>query len=224
MASSNAGARWQDSFDIPATRRYLGRIVRLDETVFGDLARDPMQTAAALALPAVLIFGLTISSWLWLILWVDDGLDNVAVLLRQVIGGTVVGYACWVGWVLIVEFLLSRLSGRPVDRRALIRVMGFASAPLVITWILWLPDNVQGNDAPFGTLAVAILFAAITMWLLLSHRAIAAVTNVTENQRGLANLVGYLAFLAVLGLVSRSGMAPAIPLFTRGFRHFIDLG
>jgi hypothetical protein len=102
--------------------------------------------------------------------------------------------------------------------------MGFASLPLVLTWILWLPDNVQGDDLPLGTLAVAILVAASSAWLLLSHRAIAAVTGATENQRGVANLAGYLVFLAILGLISRSGMAPVIPLFTRGFRHFIDFG
>lgn len=220
----STGANWQMTFDLAATKRYIVRLLRLDETVFSDIAQDQMQTAAALALPAVLLFGTTISSWLWLALWVDDGLDGGAVLVRQVIGGTVVGYACWVGWVLIVERLLAMLWNQTVDRRALFRVMGFASLPVVLTWVMWLPDNLQGDDLPLGTLAVAVLVAAISAWLLLSHRALAAVSGATENQRGAANLAGYLAFLAVLGLVSRSGMAPGIPLFTRGFRHFIDLG
>ena len=220
----SAGASWQMTFDLAATWRYLARIARLDETVFSDIARDQVQTAAALALPAVLLFGATISSWLWLVLAVDDGLDGGAVLVRQVIGGTIVGYACWAGWVLIVERLLAMLWGQTVDRRALLRVMGFASLPVVLTWVMWLPDNLQGDDAPLGTLALAIMVAAASAWLMLSHRALAAVSGATENQRGAANLVGYFAFLAVLGLVSRSGMAPGIPLFTRGFRHFIDLG
>src|SRR5688500_16476758 len=89
----SAGANWQTAFDLTATRRYLLRIVRLDETVFSDLARDQLQTAAAVALPAILLFGTTIASWLWLVLWVDDGLDGGAILVRQVIGGTIVGYA-----------------------------------------------------------------------------------------------------------------------------------
>ena len=220
----SAGASWQMTFDLAATWRYLMRIARLDETVFSDIARDQVQTAAALALPAVLLFGATISSWLWLVLAVDDGLDGGAVLVRQVIGGTIVGYACWAGWVFIVERLLAMLWGQTVDRRALLRVMGFASLPVVLTWVMWLPDNLQGDDAPLGTLALAIMVAAASAWLMLSHRALAAVSGATEEQRGAANLVGYLAFLAVLGLVSRSGMAPGIPLFTRGFRHFIDLG
>lgn len=223
-APGSAGANWQTAFDLPATRRYLFRILRLDERVFSDLARDQMQTAAALALPAVLLFGTTISSWLWLLLWVDDGLDGVAVLVRQVIGGTIVSYTSWLLWVFIVDRMLALAWKQPVDRRALFRVMGFASLPVALAWILWLPDNLQGDDMPFGTLAVAILFTAATAWLLLSHRGIAAVTGATENQRGVANLAGYLVFLAILGLVSRSGMAPGIPLFTRGFREFIDFG
>lgn len=220
----SAGANWQTTFDLAATRRYLIRILRLDETVFADLARDQMQTAAALAIPAVLILGSTISSWLWLALWVDDGLDGGAVLLRQVIAGTIVGYACWVLWVFVVERMLAMVWRLQVDRRALFRVMGFATLPLVLTWAIWLPDNLQGDDLPLGTLALAITVAAASAWLLLSHRAIAEVTAATENQRGVANLAGYLVFLAVLGLISRSGMAPIIPLFTRGFRHFIDFG
>jgi hypothetical protein len=220
----SAGASWQTTFDLAATRRYLLRILRLDETVFADLARDQLQTAAALALPAILLLGTTISSWLWLVLAVDDGLDGGAILARQVIGGTIVAYASWVLWVFVVERMLTLLWNQPVDRRALFRVMGFASLPVVLTWILWLPDNLQGDDAPFGTLAVAILFAAASAWLVLSHRALAAVTGATENHRGLANLVGYLVFLAILGLISRSGMAPGIPLFTRGFREYIDFG
>jgi hypothetical protein len=210
------------TFDLAATRRYLVRILRLDETVFSDIAQDQLQTAAALALPAVLLLGSTISTWLWLMLWVDNGLDGGAVLVRQVIAGTIIGYASWVAWVFIVERLLIMVWHQQVDRRALFRVMGFASLPLVLTWILWLPDNVQGDDLPLGTLAVAILVTAASAWLLLSHRAIAAVTVATENERGAANFAGYLVFLAILGLISRSGMAPVIPLFTRGFRHFID--
>lgn len=220
----SAGANWQTTFDLTATRRYLIRILRLDETVFADLARDQMQTAAALAVPAVLIFGSTISSWLWLALSVDDGLDGGAVLLRQVIAGTIVGYACWALWVFVVERMLAVVWHQQVDRRALFRVMGFATLPLVLTWIIWLPDNLQGDDAPLGTLALAITVAAASAWLLLSHRAIAEVTAATENERGAANLAGYLVFLAILGLISRSGMAPIVPLFTRGFRHFIDFG
>lgn len=220
----SAGSSWEMTFDLVATRHYLLRILRLDETVFADLARDQLQTAAALALPAILLFGTTISSWLWLVLWVDDGLDNAAVLVRQVIGGTIVSYGAWLLWVLIVDRVLTMLWKQTVDRRALFRVMGFASLPIVFTWIMWLPDNLQGDDLPFGTLTVAILFAAVSAWLLLSHRAIAAVTGATENQRGVANLIGYFVFLAILGLISRSGMAPGIPLFTRGFREFIDVG
>src|SRR4051794_27661570 len=119
-----ADANWPTTFDLTATRGYLVRILRLDETVFSDLARDQMQTAAALALPALLLFGTTISSWLWLVLWVDDGLDGGAVLVRQVIGGTVVGYACWVLWVFVVERMLAMVWHQVVDRRVLFRVMG----------------------------------------------------------------------------------------------------
>ncbi len=223
-ASGSAGANWQTTFDLAATRRYLLRILRLDDAVFSDLARDQTQTAAALVLPAILLFGTTISSWLWLLLWVDDGLDNAAVLVRQVIGGTIVSYGAWLLWVLIVDRALAMLWKQTVDRRTLFRVMGFASLPIAFTWIMWLPDNIQGDDLPLGTLSVAILFAAASAWLLLSHRAIAAVTGATENQRGAANLIGYFVFLAILGLISRSGMAPGIPLFTRGFREFIDVG
>jgi hypothetical protein len=192
---------------------WLGRLIRLDLTVFDDVKDEAAATLPALAVvvAASLLAGL--GSWLWWIFEIDfpAGVDekNLEVFLKTFILGGIFMAALWVLWVYIVAMLLSRVFGAGADMNRLMRTMGLAFAPMAISFLVVI-----------GMLAVPLGAFAIATTLLLTNVAIQATTDAEPQQVIVSNLAGFLVFAIVLGILANvaqiydiGGLAPGILFF-----------
>ena len=192
---------------------WLGRLIRLDLTVFDDVKDEAAATVPALAVvvAASLLAGL--GSWLWWIFEIDfpAGADekNFEVFLKTFILGGIFMAALWVLWVYIVAMLLSRVFGAGADMNRLMRTMGLAFAPMAISFLVVI-----------GMLAVPLGAFAVATTLLLTNVAIQATTDAEPQQVIVSNLAGFLVFAVVLGILANfaqiydiGGLAPGIFFF-----------
>ncbi|MCJ7510487.1 MAG: hypothetical protein MUP14_06340 [Dehalococcoidia bacterium] len=187
---------------------WLARLVRLDLTVFDDVKDDAAATAPALAVMLVASFAAGLGSLLW---WITrdfgpgDSKTGEAFLKTFLLGG-IFQAALWLAWVYIAAMLLSRVFGAAADLNRMLRTMGLAFAPMVIT-ILMVID----------ILAVPFAVIGLGATLLLSNAAIQASSDAEPRQVIMANLAGFLVFAIVLGLLGTvaqiydiGGIAPGI--------------
>ena len=192
---------------------WLGRLIRLDLTVFDDVKDEAAATVPALAVvvAASLLAGL--GSWLWWIFEIDfpAGADekNFEVFWKTFILGGIFMAALWVLWVYIVAMLLSRVFGAGADMNRLMRTMGLAFAPMAISFLVVI-----------GMLAVPLGAFAVATTLLLTNVAIQATTDAEPQQVIVSNLAGFLVFAVVLGILANfaqiydiGGLAPGIFFF-----------
>jgi hypothetical protein len=192
---------------------WLGRLIRLDLTVFDDVKDEAAATVPALAVvvAASLLAGL--GSWLWWVFEIDfpAGADekNFEVFWKTFILGGIFMAALWVLWVYIVAMLLSRVFGAGADMNRLMRTMGLAFAPMAISFLVVI-----------GMLAVPLGAFAVATTLLLTNVAIQATTDAEPQQVIVSNLAGFLVFAVVLGILANvaqiyeiGGLAPGILFF-----------
>jgi branched-subunit amino acid transport protein AzlD len=187
---------------------WLARLARLDLTVFDDVKDEAAATAPALAVMVVASFAAGLGSWLWWITLDFHGVSqkNGEAFLKTFILGGILQAALWLLWVYIAAMLLSRIFGARADLNRMIRTMGLAFAPMVIT-ILMVID----------VLAVPFAIIALGATLLLSNAAMQAATDAEPRQVILSNLAGFLVFAIALGLLGNvaqihdlGGIAPGI--------------
>ena len=192
---------------------WLGRLIRLDLTVFDDVKDEAAATVPALAVvvAASLLAGL--GSWLWWIFEIDfpAGADekNFEVFWKTFILGGIFMTALWVLWVYISAMMLSRLFRASADMNQMIRTMGLAFAPMAISFLVVI-----------GMLAVPLGAFAVATTLLLTNVAIQATTDAEPRQVVVSNLAGFLVFAIVLGILANvaqiyeiGGLAPGILFF-----------
>jgi hypothetical protein len=187
---------------------WLLRLARLDLTVFDEVRDEAAATAPALAVMVVASFAAGFGSWLW---WITRDFHGISAnsgeaFLKTFIMGGILQAALWLLWVYIAAMLLSRVFGAGADLNRIMRTMGLAFAPMVIT-ILMVID----------ILAVPFAVIALGATLLLSNAAIQASTDAEPQQVILSNLAGFLVFAIVLGLLGNvaqihdlGGIAPGI--------------
>ena len=184
---------------------WLGRLVRLDLTVFDDVKDDVTATVPALTVMLVASLVAGLGSWLWWVVGDAPGKDGEAFLKTFILGGLFQA-ALWVLWVYIATMVLSRFFGASADLNQMMRTMGLAFAPMVIA-ILMVIDILA---VPFGVIAIAAT-------LLLSNAAIQSTTDAEPRQVILANVAGFAVFAIVLGILAnvaqiyeRAGLAPGL--------------
>jgi hypothetical protein len=187
---------------------WLMRLARLDLTVFDDVKDEATATVPALAVMVIASFAAGLGSWLW---WVTldfhGGSEKIGeAFLKTLILGGILQAALWLAWVYIAAMLLSRIFGAGADLNRMMRTMGLAFAPMVIT-ILMVID----------ILAVPFAVIALGATLLLSNAAIQATTDAEPQQVIVSNLAGFLVFAIVLGLLGNvaqiyeiGGISPGI--------------
>jgi len=187
---------------------WLGRLIRLDLTVFDDVKDEAAATAPALAVMVIASFAAGLGSWLW---WAVQDFPLVSdkngeAFLKTFILGGVLQAALWFVWVYIAAMLLSRVFGAGADLNRIMRTMGLAFAPMIIT-ILMIVDILA---VPFAVIAVGAT-------LLLSNSAMQAATDAEPQQVILSNLAGFAVFAIILGILANvaqiyeiGGISPGI--------------
>lgn len=186
---------------------WLGRLIRLDLTVFDDVKDNAAATAPALAVVVVASFLAGLGPWLWGM--VEDAPDKGEIFVKATILGSLFQIALWVLWVYIAAMILSRVFGAGADMNQMMRTMGLAFAPMAISLLML----VSVLSIPFAAIAIGATF-------LLTNAAIGAATDAPPDRVALANLIGFAAFAVVLGILSNvaewgrtGGLAPGIFFF-----------
>lgn len=186
---------------------WLGRLIRLDLTVFDDVKDDAAATTPAIAVVVVASFLAGLGTWLWGV--VEDVADKGELFFKATILGSLFQIAVWFLWVWIAAWLLSRVFGAGAAMGRVIRTAGLAFAPMGISLLIL----VSFLSIPFAAIAIGATF-------LLTNAAIASATDAPADRVALANLVGFAAFALVLGILSNvaewrelGGLAPGIFFF-----------
>ncbi len=175
--------------DINALVQRLRRLATLDTSVFDEVRTDASSTipAVVVAVAATLISAL--GGWLWW-LFADFG-DSGKVFVQSVILGTILSVVLWGIWVAITYVMLTQVFRAKADVNELIRVMGFAAAPLALTVLMFIP----GLDFGIGLAATALFFATTVL-------AVQTATDAPAGRSLVATLAGFAVWAIVLGLLT----------------------
>ena len=139
------------------------RAARFDERAYTAVRDDPGANPYALLMAAVSILLAAIGGWLWVTVRFDD-FDGDRVILRMVVLGGLFTYAMWLVWGLVVEAVLAQAYRVPVDRMALIRCTGFATAPAALMLLMLLQSLSLGVALVAIALAPAAAQVAVNLW------------------------------------------------------------
>ena len=190
---------------------WLGRIARLDFTVFDDLRSDRSATPIAV----LVVLGASVVAGIGTLIWAlqhDEfgGIDMMEVLLKAVIIGSVVQTAVWFAWVYITYMLAVRVFGSAANFGELTRVMGFAFAPVALSVLI----AIAPLAVPFGLLAFGLT-------LMLTTAAVERAAEIEPRQAMLSTLGGFAVFLMFMGAFANvmevatfGGLAPGILFFS----------
>jgi hypothetical protein len=190
---------------------WLGRLIRLDFTVFEELRTDRSATPAALAVVYVSGFLAGVGTVIWAMQHDDfAGLDTTDVILKSLVLGSIVQAAVWFAWVYITYMIAARVYGSPVLFSELTRTMGFAFAPVAFTVLV----GIAPLAIPFGLMS----FGAA---LLFTTAAVEHAADLDQKQAMVATLSGFAVFLIFMGAFSNvmeeatfGGIAPGILFFS----------
>lgn len=189
---------------------WLARVARFDFTVFDEVRQERTATASAVlvVIGASLFAG--IGSWLWALQQDFPGLDAPGVFVKSVIGGTVVQAGVFFVWVYLTHLVLVRAFGAQVLFQELVRVMGLAFAPVMLSVLV----AIAPLAIPFGVLSLSMAF-------LFAHIAVQQTSGVTTREAAIANLAGFATFLVFMGAFANvaeagyfGGLAPGILFFS----------
>jgi hypothetical protein len=191
---------------------WLLRLAKLDLTVFDDIKDEAAATVPAIAVVVAATVLAGLGSWLW---WIQQdfapGVDqkNLEVFFKSLVLGGIFQSALWFLWVYISAMVLTRGLGASADINQMVRTMGLAFAPMAISVLM----VIRVLTVPFGVIGIGAT-------LLLSNVAIQATTTADSRQVVLANVVGFLVFAIVLGILANisevynwGGLAPGLFFF-----------
>ena len=191
---------------------WLGRLARLDLTVFEEVRSDPSATPGAIVVVFLASVLAGIGSFAWAVQ--TDGVDDSEVFVKSLVIGSILQTLAWFIWVYIVFQVLARAYGARTDFYELIRSMGFAFAPVAISVLV----AITAFAVPFGV-------AALAGATLFSHFAIESSSSAEPRQILIANFVGFLSFAVVMGVLANiaeintvGGLAPGLFFFSLDLR------
>jgi hypothetical protein len=196
------------STNVNSVGSWLGRIFRLDFTVFNEIRSNPSATSAAIAVvfSANLLAGL--GSWLWSLQTVV--VDNGDAFIRSFLLGSLIQTIVWFSWVYVAYLVLTWGYGARQDFRELTRAMGFAFAPVALSVLVCI-----------GALAVPIGLISFMITILFTNAAIQQVSDADADEAIVANVLGFSVFAIVMGgfaniyeINSIGGLAPGVFFFS----------
>jgi len=201
-----------ETTNLQSVSGWLGRLARLDLTVFEEVRSDPSATPGAIVVVFVASVLAGVGSWLWAVQ--TDGVGAGDVFVKSLVIGSILQTLVWFIWVYLVFQVLARAYGARTDFFELIRSMGFAFAPVAMSVLV----AITAFAVPFGvaSLAGAALF---------SHFAIESSSSAEPRQILIANFVGFLSFAVVMGVLANiaeintvGGLAPGLFFFSLDLR------
>jgi Yip1 domain len=198
--------------DVDILVQRLRRLVTLDTSVFDEVRTDTTSTVPALVVAVLSTLAFGFGGWLW---WVfADIPDKGKMFVQSLIFGSILSLLFWFIWIAITYVLLTQVFRARADVNEMIRVMGFATIPLALGLLMFIPEV----DWGIGLLAVAMFFALTTI-------AVQSATDAPAGRALAANGAGFAIWAIVLGLlVTRShAWAPGFFVLDRGSDLMRDL-
>ncbi|MFQ6019458.1 MAG: YIP1 family protein [Dehalococcoidia bacterium] len=197
--------------NLPAISGFVGRLLRLDFSAFDDVRSDPATTTPALLVVGGASFLAGLGSWIWALQ--EGAVNSGDVFVRSVLLGSILQVLAWLLWVYVVYQILARIYGAHVDFYEMIRVMGFAFAPVGLTILI----GIQSLAIPLG-----LIFWGMT--LLLTNASIQTTTTADNQQVTVSNLAAFAVFAIVMGFLANvaevsevGGLAPGLFFFSLDF-------
>jgi hypothetical protein len=191
--------------DVNTLIQRLRRLATLDTSVFDEVRTDASATIPALVVAVAATFIAGLGGWLW---WAVNGIpEGGKVFVQSFIIGSILSVVLWGVWVALVYVLLTQVFRARADVNELVRVMGFAAAPLALSVLMFIP----GVDFGIGLAAVALFFGTTTI-------AVQSATDAAPGRVLVANAAGFAVWAIILGLLvtSTRTWAPGFFVFDRG--------
>lgn len=176
------------NLDVNSLMQRLRRLATLDTTVFDEVKDDANATIPALIIVAVSTFLTGIGGWLWLKMS-DFDYKAGTFFFKSAIIGSVLAIVLWAVWVGVTYVMLSQIFRARADLNQLIRVMGFASAPLALGLLVFVPQL----DYGIGLTSLALLFGTTQI-------AVQSTTDAPAGRVLAANGAGFAVWAIVLEL------------------------
>jgi hypothetical protein len=175
--------------DTTAMMQRVRRLVMLDTTVFDEVKSDAASTlpAVIIAVVSTLLFGL--GGWLWY-QFQDYNYKGGQFFLYSAILGTIVSLILLGAAIFVTYVMLTQVFRARADLNELVRVVGFATAPLAIGILIFIP----GFDLGIGVLAIAGFFGA-------SYIAVQSATDAPSGKALVATAAGFAVWALVLSLI-----------------------
>lgn len=175
--------------DANALIQRVRRLAMMDTSVFDEIKGDASATipAAIVAVISTFLFGL--GGWLWYS-FQDYNYKSSQFLMYSVILGTIVsliliGIGAAVTYVVLTQVFRAR-----ADVNELVRVVGFATAPLALGILVFIP----GLDFGIGALAVGLFFGT-------SYLAVQATTDAPPGKTLVAVAAGFAVWAVIESLL-----------------------
>lgn len=174
--------------DVNTLIQRLKRLATLDTSVFDEVRTDTNATIPALAVAVVstLLFGL--GGWLWWVI-VGPDVEGSDIFLKSFIIGSILSVILWAVWLGVTYVILTQVFRARADINELVRVMGFAAAPLALGLLLFIPML----DFGIGLTAIALFFGATLI-------AVQTATDAPAGRTLVAVGAGFAVWAIVLAL------------------------
>lgn len=171
----------------------LGRLARLDTTVFDEVRDDQNETVPALIIAAVSALLAGFGAFLWWKVVPNISSDPNNLFVNTVILGTIFMIAMYGVAALVAYVVLAQMYKTQVDLVTLVRTMGYAALPLALSVLMFIP-------------IIWPLFALLPLALLLVTMiyAIQSASGADSTQVVFAAIIGLAAMIVVLGLIALS--------------------
>jgi hypothetical protein len=194
------------SIDVNAIVQRLRRLATLDTSVFDEVRDDATALIPAVVVVVVSTFLTGIGGWLWYQMQ-SNNYKAGTFLMKSAIFGSVVSIVLWGVWVGVTYVMLSQVFRARADINQLVRVMGFAAAPLALGVLLFIPKLSYG----IGLTSLALLFGLTTI-------AVQSATDASAGRTLAANGAGFAVWAIVLvlfvsGTTPWDSYAPGIFIF-----------
>lgn len=189
--------------DVNSLMQKLRRLVMLDTTVFDEVKGDKNSTIPAIVVVAAATLLSGIGGWLW---YISQSYPKSGdFFLKSAILGSILAIIVWaIGWLGVTYVMLTQVFRARADVNELVRVMGFAAAPLALTVGMVIP----GLDYGIGLAALGLTFGTTQI-------AIQSATDAPAGKALIANAAGFAVWVIVVQLFvgATNTYAPGIFIF-----------
>ena len=178
---------------------WLKRLASLDTRVFDEVRTNPTATIPGVLIATIATFLAGLGGWLWWV--VEDYPRSEDILVNSALIGSALAVALWaVGWLGVVYFMITQVFRERAYVEQLLRVMGLASAPLGLMFLMFVPG-----------LSLAVGLASLALTFGLTNIALNTVTTADPARVLVANFFGFFVWCAALTLLASASASTVEP-------------